>query len=163
MNRTPPHPSELLATPSGLLALGFGSGLLPWMPGTWATLFAVPFAFLLLHLSPELQAGILIALMLVGVFVCDRVSKKLGGGDPREIVWDEMVGYGCAVFALEPSLPWMLLAFVFFRLLDIAKPWPLSVIDRWRGGHAIMADDVVAGLFVCGCLHGLDSLVSVFF
>ena len=162
MNSTQIRPSELLATPSGLLALGFGSGLLPRMPGTWGTLFAVPFVFLLLHLSPGLQFAILIALMLVGVFICDRVSKKLGGGDHKAIVWDEMVGYGCAVFALEPSLLWMTLAFVFFRLLDIAKPWPLSVIDRWRGGHAIMGDDVVAGFFVCGCLHGVDSLVSLF-
>ena len=162
MNKTQLQPRELLATPSGLLALGFGSGLLPWMPGTWGTLFALPFAFLLLHLPPELQLGILAVLMLVGVFVCDRVSKKLGGGDHQAIVWDEMVGYGCAVFALEPSLVWMALAFALFRLLDIAKPWPLSVIDRWRGGHAIMGDDVAAGFFVCGCLHGVDSLAGVF-
>ena len=162
MNETQLQPSALLATPSGLLALGFGSGLLPWMPGTWGTLFAVPFAFLLLQLPPGLQLGILIALMFVGVFVCGRTSQKLGGGDHKAIVWDEMVGYGCAVFALEPSLLWMALAFVLFRLLDIAKPWPLSVIDNWRGGYAIMGDDLVAGFFVCGCLHGVDSLAGVF-
>ena len=84
MNKAQIQPSELLATPGGLLALGFGSGLLPWMPGTWGTLFAVPFALLLLHLDPGLQLGILVVLMVVGVFVCDRTSKNLAVATTRQ-------------------------------------------------------------------------------
>ena len=37
--------------PIHFIASGFGAGSLPVMPGTYATLFAVPFVFLLNHFS----------------------------------------------------------------------------------------------------------------
>jgi phosphatidylglycerophosphatase A len=41
-----------------------------------------------------------------------------------------------------------LAAFVLFRMFDIFKPWPISVLDRrGRGGIGIMQDDMLAGLF----------------
>jgi len=40
------------------------------------------------------------------------------------------------------------LAFVLFRIFDIAKPWPIREIDHgMRGGAGIMLDDVLAGVF----------------
>jgi phosphatidylglycerophosphatase A len=37
---------------------------------------------------------------------------------------------------------------VLFRVLDIAKPWPIREIDHgMRGGAGIMLDDVLAGVF----------------
>jgi phosphatidylglycerophosphatase A len=33
-----------------------------------------------------------------------------------------------------------------FRLIDIAKPWPINWLDKQvKGGWGIMLDDVVAG------------------
>ena len=40
------------------------------------------------------------------------------------------------------------LAFVLFRVFDIAKPWPIREVDHGMGGGAgIMLDDVLAGIF----------------
>jgi phosphatidylglycerophosphatase A len=37
---------------------------------------------------------------------------------------------------------------ILFRVFDIFKPFPIGLInDRWRGGLAIVLDDVVAGIF----------------
>ena len=44
--------------------------------------------------------------------------------------------------------------FVAFRLLDIAKPWPISLADRRIGGGlGIVLDDVMAGALACAALH----------
>jgi phosphatidylglycerophosphatase A len=43
------------------------------------------------------------------------------------------------------------LAFLFFRVLDILKPWPISRLERYSGGLGIMLDDVAAGI-VAGAL-----------
>jgi len=50
----------------------------------------------------------------------------------------------------------VLIAFLFFRLFDITKPWPIKVIDtQVHSGLGIMMDDVIAGIFACLCTHGL--------
>nr|MCH9705664.1 phosphatidylglycerophosphatase A [Pseudomonadota bacterium] len=42
---------------------------------------------------------------------------------------------------------WQLAAFVLFRILDAAKPFPIGWFDRRvKGGLGIMLDDLVAAL-----------------
>ena len=69
---------------------------------------------------------------------------------------DEVVGQGLALWpvvmqslhqARTPPWWWLALAFVAFRVFDIAKPPPVRQAERLHGGVGIMADDVVAGLF----------------
>ncbi|MDR3528897.1 MAG: phosphatidylglycerophosphatase A, partial [Rhizomicrobium sp.] len=54
---------------------------------------------------------------------------------------------GMAAMPGSPALSWVgfVLAFLLFRLFDIAKPWPINRAEHLRGGLGIMADDVVAG------------------
>jgi len=41
-----------------------------------------------------------------------------------------------------------LIGFILFRVFDIFKPWPISVIDSHvKGGFGIMLDDVIAAFF----------------
>jgi phosphatidylglycerophosphatase A len=47
------------------------------------------------------------------------------------------------------------LAFVLFRLLDIAKPGPIGWADRHAGPLAVMGDDVIAGAIVAVVLWAL--------
>jgi len=48
------------------------------------------------------------------------------------------------------------LAFVLFRLFDIAKPWPIGWLDRtFEGGLGIMLDDLMAGLYAAVLGYGL--------
>ena len=38
--------------------------------------------------------------------------------------------------------------FALFRVFDIIKIWPASVLERWPGGWGITADDVMAAAYV---------------
>ena len=58
-----------LRTPAGLLALGFGSGLAGFAPGTAGTVMAIPFALLLKNLPLGAYLLTLLALFALGVFV----------------------------------------------------------------------------------------------
>lgn len=137
-----------LGTPSGLLAFGFGSGLSPFAPGTMGTLVAVPFAIALKSLGTAGFWIVLVLMFLLGIEVCNRVSRKLGVHDHGGIVWDEIVGYCLAVAFVPMQWAWLLAAFVLFRFFDIVKPWPIRQLDRKvSGGLGIMIDDIVAALF----------------
>jgi phosphatidylglycerophosphatase A len=61
-------------------------------------------------------------------------------------VVDELVGM---LVALAGS-PWrigpLLLRFGCFRWLDVWKPYPVKICERWGGGFGVVADDVAAGL-----------------
>ena len=140
--RTPWHPARLLAT-------GFGIGLLPRAPGSWASLAALPCAWLIRSWcgTPGLAitAAILFAL---GCWAAGAVARTSAEHDPGFIVVDEIVGQWLAVLP-APLDPWPYgLGFVLFRLFDIWKPWPVRWIDRRvPGGLGIMLDDVAAALY----------------
>ena len=46
------------------------------------------------------------------------------------------------------------MGFIFFRLFDILKPWPISAVEKLPGGFGIMMDDVLAGLIAAALLYG---------
>ena len=57
----------------------------------------------------------------------------------------------CVVFVNQACF-----GFVLFRILDIFKPWPISVVDRQVGGGlGIMLDDLIAGVMGAVCIHAL--------
>jgi phosphatidylglycerophosphatase A len=37
--------------------------------------------------------------------------------------------------------------FLLFRLMDVAKPWPASALDRVKSGLGVVLDDVAAGVY----------------
>ena len=73
------------------------------------------------------------------------------------IVIDEMVGFMVANFMAPRSAMLVGVAFILFRLLDIAKVYPLSRLERLPGGAGIVLDDVMAGLYVFGILRLVHS------
>lgn len=142
-----------LKTPAGWLAFGFGSGLVPFAPGTAGTLMAVPFAIGLKQLSQPWYWSVLLLTFVSGVWVCDHVSRRLGVHDHGGIVWDEMVGYWLAVALVPLHWPWLLAAFVLFRIFDILKPWPIALLDKKiSGGLGIMIDDILAAIYTMAIL-----------
>jgi phosphatidylglycerophosphatase A len=140
--------------PLQFLAFGFGSGLSPWAPGTAGTLVAVPLFLLVSHLSLPLYTAFIVITLLLGIWFCDAASRELGVHDHPGIVWDEFVGYWITMWALPADWTWIVAGFVVFRILDIAKPWPIGVLDKKvKGGFGIMIDDIVAGILACAILH----------
>ncbi len=120
---------------------------MPWAPGTWGTLAAVPAAWVLAQLPATLHVLVLALLLPLAAVVCDRAAREEADTDPPWIVLDEMVGYWTAVALVPPSAAGWAAGFVCFRLFDILKPPPIRWIDRHtRGGWGILLDDVAAGL-----------------
>lgn len=142
---------SLLKQPIPLLALGFGSGLARFAPGTWGTLAAIPFFLLMLLLPAWLYVMVIFLAFFFGIKICQQTADELGVHDHPAIVWDEFVGLWIALLPLvfvEFTWLFLLLGFVLFRFFDIVKPWPISVADKQcQGGLGIMLDDVIAGVF----------------
>ena len=140
--------SQLLRNPVQFLAFGFGSGLSPKAPGTAGTVVAILFLPLLAPLSVTTHLLVVGLAALVGFYLCGKAAEQLGVHDHGGIVWDEMVGFWLAMTAIPMTWPWVLAAFVLFRLFDIWKPWPISYFDKQvHGGVGIMLDDILAGFF----------------
>ena len=65
--------------------------------------------------------------------------------EDREI--DEIAGVLVAFALVPPSGLALVVGFCVFRILDIAKPPPISTADRQvKGGLGIVLDDVLAGI-----------------
>lgn len=134
---------------------------MPRAPGTWGTLAGLLIYLLISLLVPINQLmllGAAGAAFVGGIFLCERVSADMGEHDHGGIVWDEMVGIWLVLVAVPPGWYWLIIAFILFRVLDIAKPWPISWIDSSvKGGLGIMLDDLLAALaawFIIQLTHG---------
>lgn len=148
-----------LKSPEGFLAFGFGSGLLTRAPGTMGTLAAVPVA-VLVSLAGFSWFWFLVTTFTAGIWLCNRTTRKLGIEDYGGIVWDEMVGYWLVVAFLPFHWAWWLAAFVLFRIFDILKPWPISLVEeRFDGGLGIMLDDILAALYSVVILLFVETMI----
>jgi len=137
-----------MANPVHLLAFGFGSGLSKKMPGTVGTLASLVFVPLLWMMSPLYQMVFIAFAFVVGVYLCERTSNDMGVHDHGGIVWDEFVGMWMTLLLMPQSWIVVAIGFVWFRLFDILKPWPIKWFDQHvHGGLGIMIDDVIAAVF----------------
>ena len=154
MNWKSPSASQLIKQPVHLLAFGFGSGLAPRAPGTFGTLAAIPLWCVFQGLPLWIYGALLVMTFGVGVYICGRSAELLGVHDHPGIVWDEFVGLWVTLIGAPLHWAWILLGFLWFRLFDIAKPWPIRWCDRRiGGGFGIMVDDLLAGLMALVALH----------
>jgi len=145
---------RLLRHPVDLLALGFGSGLVPKAPGTAGTVVAIPLYLLVQPLAWPQYLALTALLFVAGIAICAHTAARLGVHDHPGIVWDEIVGYLVTMILAPAGWLWIVTGFVLFRFFDVLKPWPIRWFDRYvHGGFGIMLDDLLAGLFAAGVLQ----------
>lgn len=162
-------PRFLLHHPGHWMALGFGSGLSPWAPGTVGTLWAwLSFHVLSNWLTDAGWALAIVLALVLGLWACTRTAQHMALADPGAIVWDEVVAFWIVLWLLTPASGWnQLLAFAVFRYFDAAKPGPVRWADQhyklrpgeaigWRQGWGILFDDLVAA----GCTLLLLALAA---
>ncbi len=139
------------------LASGFFSGHIPFTPGTCGTLIAIPLYLLLIGaLQGWRYAGAVVAVTLFAIWISGLAEKIYGRKDPPQVVIDEIAGFLLTMTAIPPTVVYIILGFILFRLFDILKPHPASWINsRMRGGSGIVLDDIVAGLYANIILHFL--------
>jgi len=148
-----------------LLATCFYVGYVPAGPGTLGSLLALAGAVAwrggLVAAFGTRPGSICAGLVAVGLAVAlsgpgasigtwaERVHQQK---DPPASVLDEFVGCLLSLgpaFILVPQAELFLLGglpFAFFRIFDVAKPYPISRLERLRGGWGIMLDDVAAAV-----------------
>jgi phosphatidylglycerophosphatase A len=152
------------------VAEGFGSGRLRPGPGTWGSLVGVLWTLLLLGTRNPWIYGLGILLSLpVAVSLASTAERLLGQHDPGRVVIDEIVAMpiafgGYAIHWVNGTgqlpgwsdlplfWPFLVAAFVLFRVFDISKPWPIRRLQSWPGGLGVVADDVAAALVTAGLL-----------
>jgi phosphatidylglycerophosphatase A len=130
-----------------ILAIWFGCGRIPKMPGTAGTIGAVPFYLLLARGGPLAVAAGAVVATLVGVWAATQVVRKTGLKDPQIVCIDEVAGVLITLVAAPNSWKGILASVVLFRIFDQWKPWPARQAENLREGWGVVMDDVFAGLW----------------
>lgn len=144
--------------PTLLISTWFYSGLVPIAPGTFGSIAALPFAWLIIeHAGLFGLANATLLIFVIGLMVTKSYIRETGKTDPGEVVVDEVVGQWIVCLAIiDNQHPGQyLLALLAFRVFDIVKPWPISIFDKRHDAFGVMMDDVAAGLM------GVAVLVAV--
>lgn len=149
-----------LTEPMTLVATVGGVGLLPLAPGSWGSLVAMPFGWLMMQTGgwPLLLVAAAIA-ALAGWIAADRYVKATGRDDPPEVVIDEVAAQWLALTVVPLTLEAYIVAYFVFRLFDTFKPWPASWADgEVEGGAGVMLDDLFAGGYALLTLAALVAM-----
>jgi len=142
----------LWSHPLHAIALGFGGGLAPTLPGATGTLLGWA-SFLVLDrwLNPlgwawVLGIGFLAGLVATGFTARKVEHRAVYGTAARVIVWDHIVAFWLVLLLVMPaSFSAQLVAFLLFRFFDTVTLPPVRYVQRrLSGGMRIMVDDVVA-------------------
>lgn len=137
-------------------AMAFGLGQLPGLPGTMGALPGLLIAWLVLRYSRAVQVAIVVALVILAVPVSHVASERLGGKDNSQIVADEFMIFPVAVMGQSVARQPLVLAgtFAVSRVMDGLKPPPARQLEGAAGAAGIVADDLVANLYVWLLLAG---------
>ncbi len=92
------------------------------------------------------------ATILAAIPICSRAAQSFGRPDPGQVVLDEIAALPI-VFSMVPvDLTTGVAGFLWFRLFDITKPWPVRRLEKFPGGIGIVADDLAAGVYAGAAL-----------
>ena len=150
----PPAPRSVWTNPIHFIACGFGIGLLPIMPGTFATLAAIPLYLMLVKLPLWAYISITVILVIAGLWLCHVTNRDFGTDDHPAAVWDEISCFLIVMIAVPTTWYYIAIGFILFRLFDIWKPGPIGWVDRHvHGGIGVMLDDILAALFSLAILQ----------
>ena len=148
--------------PAAILSTWFWSGLLPKAPGSWGSLFTLPFAWVIaLHWG---TLGLLLAATItfaVGIWSTSVFLAASTHKDPGAVVIDETAGQLLCLAAVPLDIWWYAAGFVAFRLADIFKFWPASWADRsLPGALSVMTDDIFAAVYAGAALYFANRLIE---
>jgi len=147
--------TELKGKAARFIASGFYISYVPaaltgFKKFTGSGLFGTALGLLLTPLLPADNIPFLLFLILFflfAVWTAGAAEVSFGVHDDPRIVIDEVLGYWVAIAFLDRTLFNLAYAFIFFRILDTLKPWPIRKIDQLAsGGFGIIVDDVLAAV-----------------
>ncbi|OGS56745.1 MAG: hypothetical protein A3J79_09100 [Elusimicrobia bacterium RIFOXYB2_FULL_62_6] len=146
--KIPPRLAEFLAT--GFFISYIPARLTGFKKFTGAGLCGTALALLFVPFLPESRPlyGVFLAVAIaLSVKIAGDAGAHFGTHDDPRIVIDEIVGYWTAVAFMERTIFSLTSAFIFFRIIDTLKPWPIKKLERGlAGGAGIISDDLLAGV-----------------
>jgi phosphatidylglycerophosphatase A len=158
MIRLHPVPASLpFWHPALVIATWFGAGRLGPAAGSWGSLAALPFAWVIHDAGGGwVLAAAALALFAIGVWASGRFVAASGDSDPSPVVVDEVVGQWLTLAVVPGTLETFALGFLLFRVADVVKPFPAGWADREvKGGLGVMLDDLLAAAWSAAALWGL--------
>jgi phosphatidylglycerophosphatase A len=130
-------------------------GFFPFAPGTVGSAAGlVLFAVIRNSGLPYLDAVLIVVLFIAGVVFTPPCEEDLRCTDPGPIVIDEVMGMLVTLFMIPVGWVGLLVGFLLFRALDVAKPFPARRLERMPGGYGVMLDDAMAGIYANLLLRG---------
>lgn len=129
-----------------VLASLFFSGYFPLFPATVGSAVTCAAYWFLVPENLYIQAALIVVVFFLAVYLSSRLIKEWGP-DPRRVVIDETCGMLVALFMVPKSLLLVIVAFLLFRLLDIAKPFPIRRWEKLKSGWGVVIDDLIAGIY----------------
>ncbi len=141
------------------------SGYLTKAPGTIGAIIAAIIYAILLYfnlLNFQLHLVLIILTFFLSWFSGSyNIEVFNNQDDPKELNMDEVSGQLVGLLPITLLLSssrlvtspiilyfFIILGFLFFRLFDILKPYPINVIDqKLKGGLGITLDDIFAGVY----------------
>lgn len=145
-----------------VFATGCGIGLAPKAPGTLGSLFGPLLVWVWQTFHRPMHEAMIAALIgvLLGVAAAQRMARRTGSPDPGCVVCDEILAFPVVFVGTPVTWTTAAIGFVWFRVFDILKPWPIRKLERLPGGWGIMADDLFAGVLASLALHGTRWLLE---
>tara|TARA_B110000971_G_C19837689_1_gene421075 strand:- start:185 stop:679 length:495 start_codon:yes stop_codon:yes gene_type:complete len=142
-----------------LIVTMFGIGNSKYAPGTSASFVTclIYIFFFIFKINILYLVSFVTIIFFYSVYAIDYLKKKFSEIDAQEIVVDEFIGQSIPALTiysffektnLSHFILYILISFVFFRIFDIFKPYPINEIDKkMKNGFGVILDDIVAGIF----------------
>ena len=145
-----------------LISTFFGYGYLTKIPGTITSAVTTVFIYIAYEVLGynNLKFSIIFFIFLFFYsFYAVKVSEsEFENKDPQQIVIDEVLGQSIPLILLlylsqtnQISISveiYYILSFIFFRIFDILKPFPVSYFDKNHKNYfGIIMDDIMAGIY----------------
>lgn len=144
---------------SFMLSTLFYVGYFPKAPGTIGS-FVSLFLIALINFNFGL-IGLISLIIISFIIAMFSVSEtlKYTKHDPSFVVIDELIGQAVTFIFVSNflmnnnDLLIYLFGFIFFRLFDILKPFPVSYADKQiKNAFGVILDDILAGIYASICL-----------
>jgi phosphatidylglycerophosphatase A len=142
-----------------MLSTLFYAGSFPKAPGTFGSFVSL---FLIAPITYYFGfTGLMVLILISFILAMFSVTEtlKYTKHDPSFIVIDELIGQAVTFIfvsnflANNNNLSVYLFGFIFFRLFDVLKPFPVSYADKKiRNAFGVIFDDVLAGVYASICL-----------
>ena len=121
-------------------------GYIPFGPGTFTSVLAIPFVILLAQNS-LVYILTTIVLTIIGIISAQHLGKVWQRKDDGRITIDEFVGIFVTFLLIKLNWYIILIGFILFRFFDIVKPLFIRHTEKVQGGFGVMFDDILSGIY----------------